>query len=205
MTYMVYLGVSIAAAVRIGNHLGAGRGRAARRATALAFALVLAPAALVASGLLVGRRAIASLFTTDADIRAAVARATLALGAYQLLDAANCAAGGVLRASGRQLVGAVSGLVAFYVVGLPLGYVLGFRAGLWVSGLWWAMVAGLACACATNGGTVALTDWGAQVEAARARLAAEEGRAEADGKGDEDEDEDEEARAPALTPLEPAA
>ncbi len=42
--------------------------------------------------------------------------------------------GGVLRGSGRQYIGAVANFIGYYIVGIPLAFVLGFRniIGVWI-------------------------------------------------------------------------
>jgi MATE family multidrug resistance protein len=50
--------------------------------------------------------------------------------------------GGVLRGSGRQYIGAVVNFIAYYVIGIPIGAVLGLKTNLGVIGLWSGMAIG---------------------------------------------------------------
>ena len=54
---------------------------------------------------------------------------------------------GIFRGSGRQSLAAIYNFCAYYILGIPLGYVLGIKLGFGVEGLWWGMTAGL-CAIA---------------------------------------------------------
>lgn len=46
------------------------------------------------------------------------------------------ACAGVVRGCGRQLVGAITNLISYWVLGLPLAALLAFRFELGVHGLW---------------------------------------------------------------------
>ena len=50
--------------------------------------------------------------------------------------------GGVLRGSGRQYIGAVVNFITYYVIGIPIGSVLGLKTDLGVLGLWVGMAIG---------------------------------------------------------------
>jgi MATE family multidrug resistance protein len=52
----------------------------------------------------------------------------------------------VLRGTGDTRIPAVLHLVAFWGIGIPLGYYLGFHTALKERGLWIGLVAGLAAA-----------------------------------------------------------
>ena len=50
-----------------------------------------------------------------------------------------------MRGMGRPQAGAIANLFSFYLLGLPLAWLLAFRAGLGIVGVWWGLAAGLAC------------------------------------------------------------
>jgi multidrug resistance protein, MATE family len=54
----------------------------------------------------------------------------------------------VLRGAGDTRASLISNLLGFWLVGLPVSLLLGFKAGLGVVGLWWGFVAGLAAVAA---------------------------------------------------------
>ena len=90
----------------------------------------------------------------------------------QVADCGQAAVGGILRGMGRQTFVALLNLVGFWVVGLPVGYVLAFHVeGIGVAGLWWGLTAGLTTTCMT--GLVVLsqcTNWSDQARAAQERV-----------------------------------
>lgn len=56
-------------------------------------------------------------------------------------DGVNSCMQGLLRGAGRQALGAVSNLLSYWLIGIPLAAYLAFRAHLGAFGLWWAVVA----------------------------------------------------------------
>lgn len=49
---------------------------------------------------------------------------------------------GALRGSGRQYIGAIMNVIAYYVIGLPVGITLALKANLGAIGLWTGMAMG---------------------------------------------------------------
>ena len=64
------------------------------------------------------------------------------------LSLAILVAAGVLRGMGRTRPGAAFNLIAFWVIGLPLGSWLAFRDNYGLAGIWWGMCTGLAVVAA---------------------------------------------------------
>src|SRR5690606_7674932 len=83
------------------------------------------------------------LFTTDAAVIAIGQRLLLVAAAFQLFDAVQVTATGVLRGLGETRRPMVVGLVGYWCVALPLGYLLCFRLSYGVVGLWLGLCAGL--------------------------------------------------------------
>lgn len=136
LTYMVPLGVSSAAAVRVGQAIGrkdiAGAERAGWTAIFLGAAFMSAAAVL----LLLIPRQIARVYTPEEDIiRAAVT--LLAVGAaFQLSDGVQTVATGALRGAGDTRTPMMCHLLGYWAIGLPVGAYLCFRRGWGVPGLW---------------------------------------------------------------------
>jgi len=64
-------------------------------------------------------------------------------GIFQVFDGLQVVAGGVLRGAGDTRVPMMIGLVAFWIVMMPLCYLLGFHTSLGAVGLWYGLVVGL--------------------------------------------------------------
>ena len=142
-TFMMPLGISIAAATRVGNLLGAGSPPRAQRAAWIALAFSGTLMCLTAVLFTLGRNVLGTVFTTDAAVLALAATLFPVAAAFQLFDGTQVVGSGILRGMGTPRPAAVFNLIGYYVIGLPLGYVLGFRAGWGLAGVWAGLGAGL--------------------------------------------------------------
>jgi hypothetical protein len=163
LLYMIPLGLGSATSVRVGNALGAGLPRAARRAARAAAGATTAIQVLLAGSVMASRHVAAHLFTDDPAVVAAAAPVFPVMAFCLLGDGINATLGGMLRGAARQEVGAVLGIVSYWVVGLPLAGVMALKAGWGVGGLW----TGLSAAATIN---VSELLRGARADAARRRV-----------------------------------
>jgi len=142
-TFMMPLGISSAAAVRVGFALGRGDRHGAARAgwTALGLgAAVMSGAAVV---LLAVPEWIARVFTPDAAVIATAATILRVAAFFQLFDGLQIVVTGSLRGAGDTRTPMVCHLIGYWVIGLPLGAMLCFSRGLGAPGLWIGLSTGL--------------------------------------------------------------
>lgn len=144
LSFMVPLGISGAAATRVGNAIGRADMPAARRAAAAC--LLLGGGVMVLFAVLFGTfpQALARLYTREAGVIAMAAALLPIAAAFQVFDGVQVVGAGVLRGSADTAFPAGIALVGFWIVGLPLGWALGFPGGWGPRGLWWGLTAGLA-------------------------------------------------------------
>ncbi|XP_072302215.1 multidrug and toxin extrusion protein 1 [Eucyclogobius newberryi] len=134
--YMFPFGVHAAVSVRVGNALGAGD---------TTRALVTSKVALVLSGLLAvlqgivlagSKSTIGFIFTSDQTIVDIVSKGFTVYIFVQFFDALLCVCSGIFIGAGVQKIAAMSNLVGYYFIGLPVGVALMFFADLRILGLW---------------------------------------------------------------------
>ncbi|KAI5961239.1 uncharacterized protein KGF55_004164 [Candida pseudojiufengensis] len=90
------------------------------------------------------RRSLCSIFSNDSDV-IEVSSKVLIIGAiYQVNDFLCCTTSGLLRAQGRQKIGAYLYLIGYYLIALPIAYYLAFIQNLQLIGLWCGMIIALA-------------------------------------------------------------
>jgi MATE family multidrug resistance protein len=143
LTFMVPLGISSAAAVRVGHLIGQGNPEAAGRAGWSALACGIAFMSVAAAAFLAIPSQIARIYTGDpAVIRMSVTLLAIA-AAFQLFDGCQVVASGALRGAGNTRTPMLCNLVFYWFVGLPLGMWLCFRAGWGAAGLWTGLCCGL--------------------------------------------------------------
>jgi multidrug resistance protein, MATE family len=142
-TFMIPLGISSAAAVRVGYRLGRGDARGAVRAgwTALALGAGVMSAAAVA--LLLAPQWIARLFTPQAQVIAAAAILLRIAAFFQLFDGLQIVAIGALRGAGDTRAPMLWHFAGYWMIGLPLGAWLCFAKGWGAAGLWTGLSVGL--------------------------------------------------------------
>jgi len=156
---MFFLGASIAGNIRIGNALGAGDTHRAKVACWLTLFLGLFLAALTTSFLIFYRHRLPYLFTTDDDLVKKAESLFLVVGLYQLPDAINAVQQGIFKGIGKQALAAKLNFISYYVVGIPLGILFGFKFGLGVEGLWLGMTIGLVFVSTVNTTIIFRCNW----------------------------------------------
>lgn len=149
LSFMVPLGISMATVTRVGNLLGAREPQAAQHAAWVALAMGAAVMGLSAAAFVGLRDVLPTLYADEDRLVLALAAAILPIaGAFQLFDGTQVVGGGILRGMGRTRPAAVFNLLAYYVLGLPLGYYLAFETGMGLPGIWWGLTFGLAAVAA---------------------------------------------------------
>ncbi|MGI8891090.1 MAG: MATE family efflux transporter [Chthoniobacterales bacterium] len=141
--FMVPLGLSMALTVRMGEALGAKQEMRLRRILVSGWGIALAFTACSAVGFLSFNQVIAGWFVTDPNAKALAASLLLVSAAFQVSDALQVSSGGALRGLGDVKVPAALAFVAYWIIAIPAGWWLAFRAGLGVAGMWWGITLGL--------------------------------------------------------------
>lgn len=150
-TFMVPLGVGIAASVRVGQAVGRGDRRGVRMAGATGVALASGFMVLSALCFWLFPHTIIGLFLDVSAARneAVVSLAVALLGiaaVFQVFDGIQVSAAGSLRGLKDTRRPMLIGFISYWLVGLTTGYMLGFEMDMGASGLWWGLVLGLATA-----------------------------------------------------------
>ena len=153
-TFMVPLGISAAAAVRVGQ--GIGRGDSAGAARSGWTAILLGATFMSMAGLCLWLfpRHILRLFSGNATVVERGVPLLFVAALFQLFDGLQVVATGALRGTGDTHTAMVTHLLAYWVLGLPMGWVLCFRLGYGAPGMW----AGL-CLALILAGVVLTTAW----------------------------------------------
>jgi MATE family multidrug resistance protein len=143
LTFMVPLGISSAAAVRVGQQLGRRDPDAARRAGWSAILIGVGFMACSGSVFVSLPKLIARLFTPNPAVIQVGAQLLLVAAAFQLFDGLQTVATGALRGAGDTRTPMLANFFAYWLVGLPVGYVLCFRLGWGALGIWIGLCGGL--------------------------------------------------------------
>jgi multidrug resistance protein, MATE family len=143
LTFMVPLGVASAAAVRVGQAVGRRDPRGAASAGWTAIAIGVGFMSAAAMVFLLIPRVLIQLFTRDAAVLEIGVSLLFVAAVFQLFDGLQGVTTGALRGLADTRTAMLWNLGGHWAVGLPLGYLLCFRWGLGVVGLWWGLSVGL--------------------------------------------------------------
>jgi len=144
LTFMVPLGISAAAAVKVGHAIGAGDQARALRAAAAALLCGGGFMTLSALTLLSVPGWLARAYTDVGEVAALAATLIPIAGFFQVFDGLQVVSTGVLRGAADTRAPMVINVLGFWLLGMPASVLLGFRLGLGPAGLWWGLVVGLA-------------------------------------------------------------
>ncbi len=136
LSYMVPLGISSAAAIAVGQAIGAGDAARARRAGWMALALGTSFMLCAAMAFVSMPRALIALYTRDARVMAVGPRLLAIAAAFQIFDGVQTVSTGALRGLGETRVPMFANLVGYWLMGLPLGLTLCFLVKWGIYGLW---------------------------------------------------------------------
>jgi MATE family multidrug resistance protein len=142
-TFMIPYGLSSAAAVRVGHAIGRRDPRGAMTAGWTAIALGVSFMAAAAVVFLTMPGALIRAFTDDPGVVALGVRLLFVAAVFQLFDGLQGVTTGALRGLADTRTALFWNLGGHWGVGLPLGYLLCFRWGYGVVGLWWGLSVGL--------------------------------------------------------------
>ncbi len=153
-TFMIPLGVSAAASVRVGQAIGRGAPVEAKAAGWAAIALGACFMAVACGVFLTLPRMLAAAFTHDAGVIAAAVPLLRVAAIFQFCDGLQVTAIGALRGAGDTKSGLVTHLCCYWLLGLPVGLFFCFPEKMGARGLWLGLSAALVVA-----GVVLMMRW----------------------------------------------
>ncbi|KAK2423627.1 protein DETOXIFICATION [Trifolium repens] len=149
IAYMITYGLSAAASTRVSNELGASQPERAKHAMGVTLKLSLLLGFCFVLILLFGHDIWIQLFSNSPMIKKEFASITPLLAISILLDSIQGVLSGVARGCGWQHLAVYVNLTTFYLIGLPISCLLGFKTNLQYKGLWIGLICGLVCQTGT--------------------------------------------------------
>ena len=143
LTFMVPLGISSAAAVRVGQEIGRGDSEAARRAGWSA--IILGAGFMTCSAIVFVSfsKTLARIFSPDPTVIEVGSTLLLVAAAFQLFDGIQICTTGALRGTGDTRTPMLANFLAYWFIGLPIAYLLGFKLQWGAVGIWIGLCIGL--------------------------------------------------------------
>ncbi|MDZ4729367.1 MAG: MATE family efflux transporter [Xanthomonadales bacterium] len=143
LLFMVPLGMGSAVTVRVGNAMGRGDLQGARYVGIIGMLIVVCGQCCNMVLMLVFPEYIVGLYTDDVAVAALAVSLLFYAGIFQLPDGLQICATGALRGLKDTRVPMIFNLIAYWAIGLTLGYYLTFHQQLGPAGMWIGMIAGL--------------------------------------------------------------
>jgi MATE family multidrug resistance protein len=144
--YMVPLGISIAVSIRVGQALGAERAAQVKGIGIAALVLSTGWMGLVMAGIVLAAAPIATALSDDPAVIMLATTLFFIIAAMQIADGVQGTMLGAARGMTDNTVPVAATLCSYWLVALPMAYVLGVWGGWGPQGIWIGYGAGLALA-----------------------------------------------------------
>jgi len=143
LLYMVPLSISMGVTILVGFEIGAGRMRDARIYSYLCVGTAILFSFISACILFILREPVAHMYTTDSKVIEYAVQFLVYAAIFQLSDAIQAPVQGALRGYKDVMITFIMAIISYWVIGLPVGYLLAIHTDLGPFGYWIGLVAGL--------------------------------------------------------------
>ncbi|XP_058786311.1 protein DETOXIFICATION 27-like [Vicia villosa] len=139
---MIPLAFFAATGVRVANELGAGKGKSAKFAMQVSVIQSTVIGLILCALIIIFHRQFAYIFTSSPSVLQAVSDMSILLAVTILLNSVQPVLSGVAVGSGWQVFVAYVNIGCYYLIGLPLGIIMGWVFNTGVKGIWGGMIFG---------------------------------------------------------------
>ncbi|KAI3726944.1 hypothetical protein L1987_66751 [Smallanthus sonchifolius] len=140
--YAIPFGFAAGVSTRVSNELGAGNPKGARVAVQAIMILTIVETTIASTIVFASRGFVGYIFTNEKEVVDYVIEMVPFLCLNIIMDSIQEILSGVARSVGWQHLGAYMNFAAFYLVGIPVAVLLGFRTSLRGEGLWIGILVG---------------------------------------------------------------
>ncbi|GEK31896.1 MAG: MATE family efflux transporter [Kurthia sp.] len=144
LAYMIPLSISMGATILIGFEIGAKRYEDAKDYTKKAIILAVSICTLTLGALILLRREIALVYSDDLEVVALATGFLIYAAFFQLSDAVQAPIQGALRGYKDVTTTSIMAVISYWVIALPLGYILADVLDFGPTGYWIGLISGLA-------------------------------------------------------------
>lgn len=143
ISFMIVLGISVAGSIRVGNAVGKKDIAETRRAGFTASLLGASVMSVAGFIFIVFRNYLPTLYVNDEIVISYASSLLIIAALFQISDGTQAVGIGILRGLTDVKIPTAITFVAYWIVGLPIGYLLGFTFELGVQGVWIGLLLGL--------------------------------------------------------------
>ncbi|HEY2582703.1 MAG TPA: MATE family efflux transporter, partial [Mucilaginibacter sp.] len=146
ITYMMASGLSAAAAIKSGNYFGSNEHQKLRQSAISNYHIVLVFMGVAALTFAIFNHVLPWIYTSDKIVINIAAQLLIIAAFFQLFDGTQVVGLGVLRGMGDVNIPTIITFIAYWIIGLPAGYIVGIYYKVGVTGVWFGLVLGLTAA-----------------------------------------------------------
>lgn len=143
MTFMIAVGLGVAATIRVGNQKGLKNFRELRRISFSIFLQVIIIECVFALAFIIFKDVLPIVYINDKEVILTAASLLLIAGLFQLSDGFQVVVLGALRGLQDVKIPTYITFIAYWIVGFPTCYILAKICGLGSQGIWIGLLAGL--------------------------------------------------------------
>lgn len=142
-TYMLATGIANAATIKTGNNFGSKNFGGLRLSAIASYHVVIVFMSVTAILFMLANNLLPYIYTSDTMVIGIAAQLLIIAGFFQLFDGTQVVGLGVLRGLGDVNMPTFITFLSYWVIGIPVGYLLGFEFGMGVKGIWYGLTFGL--------------------------------------------------------------
>lgn len=143
MTYMMAGGIASAATIKVGNSFGNLNYFRIQKFAQVSYHLVILFMLFFAIIFTLFNQYLPYIITSDPAVVPLAAQLLIIAGVFQLFDGTQVVGLGTLRGMGDVTIPTFITFFAYWIVGLPVAYLLGIQLNLGVKGIWYGLTLGL--------------------------------------------------------------
>ncbi len=143
MTYMMASGIASAATIKVGNSFGSQNYFRIQKFARVSYHLVILFMLFFAVIFTLFNQYLPYIITTDSAVVALASQLLIIAGIFQLFDGTQVVGLGTLRGMGDVKIPTFITFIAYWIIGLPVAYLLGIYFNMGVEGIWYGLTLGL--------------------------------------------------------------
>ncbi|XP_074334599.1 protein DETOXIFICATION 30-like isoform X2 [Apium graveolens] len=167
---MVAVGCNAAISVRVSNELGAAHPKTAKFSVVVVVLSSFVIGLILSLTLIIFRKQYPSLFTDSEEVERVVNVLTPLLATCLVINTIQPALSGVAIGAGWQAIVAYVNIVCYYVLGIPIGLLMGYKLDMGVKGIWIGMLSGTVVQTLVLFWIVYRTNWNKEASIAEQRI-----------------------------------
>jgi len=143
ITYMMILGIGVAGSIRVGTFLGAGDKKNTRKAGLSALGVAMMFMGFFGVVFILFREQLPYLYNHNPEVVEYAVSLIIVAAFFQLSDGVQAVGQNILRGLTDVKIPMILSFISYWLVGVSVGYLLGFHYGMGVVGVWIGLLVGL--------------------------------------------------------------